>query len=286
MIKKAVIPVAGLGTRFLPATKATPKEMLPIIDKPAIQYIVEEAVDSGLQEVVLITGRGKDSIIDHFDVSGELEYYLENRGKKDLLKLVRDISNLAKIIAVRQKKPLGLGHAVLCAKEVVGEEPFALLLGDDMVDTNPPLTKQMIELFLKHQKAVIALRRVPDDQTHLYGIIEGDEVAEGVFQIREIIEKPKPGTAPTNLAIIGRYILPPQIFTILENLQPDPVSKEIQLTDGLLKLARQKNLYGFVFSGDRYDIGDKFGFVRATVAYALKDPQLGNKLRSFLDEVL
>lgn len=287
LVRKAVIPVAGLGTRFLPATKATPKEMIPIIDKPTIQYIIEEVVSSGIQDVVLITGRGKDSIIDHFDVSGELEYYLEKRGKKELLKLVQDISNMIRITAVRQKKPLGLGHAVLCAREAVGDEPFALLLGDDMTDADPPLTRQMIDLFEKYQSGVIALQRVPDDQTHLYGIIEGEEVEERLFKIRGVVEKPKPGTSPTNLAIIGRYILPPRIFDILEEVKPDQLrGDEIQLTDALLELANQNALYGYEFAGDRYDIGDKFGFVRATIVFALKDPQMGDKLREFLKEIL
>lgn len=281
LVKKAIIPVAGLGTRFLPATKAIPKEMIPIVDKPAIQYIIEEAVSSGIEDITLITGRGKDSIIDHFDVSGELEYYLDKRGKTELLKLVQDISNMARINAVRQKKPLGLGHAVLCAKNAVGKEPFVVMLGDDMADTDPPLTRQMVDIFEEYQHGVIALQRVPDDKTHLYGIIEGEEVKEGLYQIKGVTEKPKQGTAPTNLAIIGRYVLPPRIFEILENVSPDK-SGEIQLTDGLLELSKKEALYGHVFTGDRYDIGDKLGFVQATVLYALKDPLLGDKVRAFL----
>jgi UTP--glucose-1-phosphate uridylyltransferase len=284
-IRKGVIPAAGLGTRFLPATKAVPKELLPIVDKPTIQYIVEEAVASGIEEVVLITARGKGSIEDHFDISVELEETLRKQKKDALLRMVRDISEMARVVAIRQKEPKGLGHAVLCAREAVGEEPFAVLLGDDIVDADPPCLAQMIEVSRQRGGGVIALQRVPEQEAHLYGIIQGEEVGERVYKISELVEKPPPGQAPSNLAVIGRYVLPPEIFPILENTPPGR-GGEIQLTDALQELARRMPLYGYEFMGDRYDAGDKVGYLQANLAFALKRPEMAEKLREFIANVL
>jgi len=284
MVNKALIPAAGLGTRFLPASKAIPKELFPIVDKPSIQYIVEEIVASGIKDIVLITGRGKSAIKDHFDTSYELEDLLEKQGKKDVLETVRKISHMANIISVRQKAPRGLGHAILCGKPVIGNEPFAVLLPDDLIDQEIPCTKQMVDLFEKHQGAMIAVTKVAKENTHLYGIIDAEEVGERVYRIKNMIEKPPPGTAPSNLAIIGRYILPPEIFPILEKLPPGR-GGEIQITDGLVELAKRAPVYGFEFPGYRYDAGDKFGFLQANIMYALKDPDLAPRLRRLLKEI-
>ena len=284
-IRKGVIPAAGLGTRFLPATKAVPKELLPIVDIPTIQYIVEEAVASGLEEIILITARGKGSIEDHFDISVELEETLRKQKKDELLQMVREISEMVRVVAVRQKEPKGLGHAVLCAREAVGDEPFAVLLGDDIVDADPPCLAQMIEV--AHQKGggVIALQRVPETETHLYGVIRGEKVDERVYQIAEMVEKPKPEQAPSNLAVIGRYVLPPEIFPILEKTSPGK-GGEIQLTDALQELARRKPLFGYEFVGDRYDAGDKVGYLEANLAFALKRPQMAERLKAFIANIL
>jgi UTP--glucose-1-phosphate uridylyltransferase len=284
-IRKGVIPAAGLGTRFLPATKAVPKELLPIVDKPTIQYIVEEAVASGIEEIILITARGKGGIEDHFDVSVELEETLRKQKKEDLLRMVRELSEMVRVVAIRQKEPKGLGHAVLCAREAVGEEPFAVLLGDDIVDSDPPCLAQMMEVSRQKGGGVIALLRVPETETHLYGIIRGEEVGERIYQITEMVEKPKPDQAPSNLAVIGRYILPPEIFPILEKTAPGK-GGEIQLTDALQELARRTPLYGYEFMGDRYDAGDKVGYLLANIAFALKRPEMAEKLRGVVANIL
>ncbi len=283
-VKKAVIPAAGFGTRFLPATKAVPKELLPIVDKPAIQYIMEEVVSAGFEEVILITGREKGSIEDHFDISIELENHLKKKGKDDLLKIVQDISEMITIVSVRQKEPLGLGHAVLCAKRVVGDEPFAVLLGDDIIDAEVPCIKQMMEIYQRIEGVLIAIQRVPRNETHQYGIIKGKKIEERVYKIEDMIEKPKKGEAPSNLAIIGRYILPPEIFGILERTTPDSRG-EIQLTDGIRELRKEMPAFGYEFIGDRYDAGDKFGFLQANISYGLKHPELGKKLKNYLKNI-
>ena len=283
-IRKGVIPAAGLGTRFLPAAKAVPKELLPIVDKPTIQYIVEEAVASGVEQIILITARGKGAVEDHFDVSVELEELLRKQGKEELLRMVKELSEMVRMVAVRQKEPKGLGHAVLCAREAVGEEPFAVLLGDDIVDAEPPCLAQMVEVSRQKGGGVIALQRVPETETHLYGIIRGERVDERVYRITEMVEKPKPDEAPSNLAVIGRYILPPEIFPILENTPPGK-GGEIQLTDALQVLARRMPLYGYEFVGDRYDAGDKFGYLEANIAFALKRPQMAERLKEFIKKV-
>jgi UTP--glucose-1-phosphate uridylyltransferase len=284
-IRKGVIPAAGLGTRFLPATKAVPKELLPIVDKPTIQYIVEEAVASGIEEIILITARGKGGIEDHFDVSFELEETLKKTKKDDLLRMVRDLSEMMRVVAIRQKEPKGLGHAVLCAREAVGDEPFAVLLGDDIVDADPPCLAQMMEVSRQKSGGVIALLRVPETETHLYGIIRGEQVNERIYQIAEMVEKPKPEQAPSNLAVIGRYVLPPEIFPILEKTPPGK-GGEIQLTDALQELARRTPLYGYEFVGDRYDAGDKVGYLQANISFALKRPELAARVKEFLKTVM
>jgi UTP--glucose-1-phosphate uridylyltransferase len=280
-VKKAVIPAAGFGTRFLPATKVVPKELLPIVDKPTIQYIMEEVAAAGIEEVILITGREKGSIEDHFDTSTELEDHLKKKGKEDLLRMVREISEMVTLVSVRQKEPLGLGHAILCAKRTVGEEPFAVLLGDDLIDAKIPCIKQMIDVYQEMDGALIAIQKVPRSETHLYGIIKGKRVKERVYRIEEMVEKPKQGRAPSNLAIIGRYILPPQIFGILEKVSPD-VKGEIQLTDGLRELSQRLPVFGYEFFGDRYDAGDKLGYLQANISFGLKHPELGPKLKHYL----
>jgi UTP--glucose-1-phosphate uridylyltransferase len=280
-VKKAVIPAAGFGTRFLPATKVVPKELLPIVDKPTIQYIMEEVAAAGIEEVILITGREKGSIEDHFDTSTELEDHLKKKGKEDLLRMVREISEMVTLVSVRQKEPLGLGHAILCAKRAVGEEPFAVLLGDDLIDAKIPCIKQMIDVYQEMEGALIAIQKVPRSETHLYGIIKGKRVKDRVYRIEEMVEKPKQGRAPSNLAIIGRYILPPQIFGILEKVSPD-VKGEIQLTDGLRELSQRFPVFGYEFIGDRYDAGDKLGYLQANISFGLKHPELGPKLKHYL----
>ncbi|HZP43860.1 MAG TPA: UTP--glucose-1-phosphate uridylyltransferase GalU [Candidatus Binatia bacterium] len=282
--RKAVIPAAGLGTRFLPATKAVPKELLPIVDIPTIQYIVQEVVDSGLTDVVLVTGRGKGAIEDHFDVSPELERFLEEKGKHDLLEMVREVAKMAHVVSVRQKQPLGLGHAVLVARRYVGDEPFAVLLGDVVFDAAVPCTRQLLDVYASHGP-VIALLPVPPDKTHLYGIAAGPKIAERLYHVEALVEKPAPGTAPTNLSVLGRYVLPPEIFDILEATPPGR-GGEIQLTDALQTLARRTKLYGLVTEGDLYDAGDKAGFIEATVAFALKRPELAAQIRPVLARLL
>jgi UTP--glucose-1-phosphate uridylyltransferase len=283
-VKKAVIPAAGFGTRFLPATKVVPKELLPIVDKPTIQYIMEEVVAAGIEEVILITGREKGSIEDHFDTSTELENHLRKKGRKDLLQMVQAISDMVTLVSVRQKEPLGLGHAILCAKKMVGEEPFAVLLGDDLIDARTPCIRQMMDVYQKMEGAVIAIQKVPRAETHLYGIIKGGKVRDRIYRVEEMVEKPRQGTAPSNLAIIGRYILPYQIFGILEKVSPDGKG-EIQLTDGLRELNRILPIFGYEFIGDRYDAGDKLGYLQANISFALKHPELGPKLKRYLKKL-
>jgi UTP--glucose-1-phosphate uridylyltransferase len=283
-IRKAVIPAAGLGTRFLPAAKAVPKELLPIVDKPAIQYIVEEAVASGVEQVILITARGKGAIEDHFDTSFELEEILKRQKKDDLLRIVQELSGMVKVAAIRQQSPKGLGHAVLCAREAVGEEPFAVLLGDDIVDSDPPCLAQMVKVSRQMKGGVIALQRVPEAETHLYGVISGEQVEERIYRITGLVEKPSPDQAPSNLAVIGRYILPPEIFPILEHTVPGK-GGEIQLTDALQELARTMPLYGYEFTGDRYDAGDKVGYLEANIAFALKRPEMAERLKAFIEAI-
>jgi len=284
-LKKAVIPVAGLGTRFLPATKAVPKELLPIIDIPSIQYVVQEAVDSGIQEIIFVTGRGKDAIEDHFDEAPELEQILAERGQTETVEMLRRIVGMTEVVSVRQKKPLGLGHAVLCARDLVGNEPFAVMLADDLIDNDVPCIQQLLEIFEEKQESVVALMEVPQEDVHRYGVIKGSEVKKRLYQVEATVEKPQASQAPSRMAIIGRYILRPEVFAILEKL-PAGKGGEIQLTDGLAQLVRERKVFGCEFEGDRYDIGDKFGFVRATVAYALKRPDLKDRVIDYLKSTI
>jgi len=280
-IRKAVIPVAGLGTRFLPATKTVPKELLPIIDIPSIQYVVQEAVDAGIQEIIFVTGRGKDGIEDHFDEAPELEQILADRGQTATVDMLRRIAEMTEVVSVRQKKPLGLGHAVLCARDLVGDEPFAVMLADDLIDAETPGIRQLVEIFTETEESVVALMKVPREEVHQYGVIKGTEVKPRLYALEGTVEKPAAKEAPSQLAIIGRYVLRPEIFSILQSLPPGR-GGEIQLTDGLARLVQQRKIFGCEFTGDRYDIGDKFGFVRATVAYALKRKDLKDKLFEYL----
>ncbi|MBF8278711.1 MAG: galU [candidate division NC10 bacterium] len=280
-IRKAVLPAAGLGTRFLPATKAQPKEMLPIVDKPTIQYVVEEAAASGIEDIIIVTGRGKNAIEDHFDRSLELQIALERKGKDGQLKEIQRISELASFCYVRQKEPLGLGHAILVARALVGNEPFAVLLGDDIIDAEVPCLRQMISVFDKYRSSIIAVQQVPREETSSYGIIDHKPVEDSVYRIEDLVEKPTPDTAPSDLAIIGRYILTPEIFDALEQTLPDE-GGEIQLTNGLRILLRTQAIYGLAFRGRRYDAGSKLGFLKATVQFALKRPDLAPGFRSYL----
>lgn len=284
-LRKAVIPVAGLGTRFLPATKTVPKELLPIVDIPSIQYVVQEAVDAGIQEIIFVTGRGKDSIEDHFDEAPELDQVLAERGQTQTVAMLRRIAEMTEVVSVRQKKPLGLGHAVLCARDLVGDEPFAVMLADDLIDNEVPCIRQLLNIFEKKNESVVALMAVPPEEVHQYGVIKGRKIEERLFQVDATVEKPPAREAPSQMAIIGRYILRPEIFSILSNLPPGR-GGEIQLTDGLAQLVKERKVFGCEFEGDRYDIGDKFGFVRATVAYALKRPDLKDKVVEYLKAVV
>jgi UTP--glucose-1-phosphate uridylyltransferase len=281
VIRKAVFPAAGLGTRFLPATKAQPKEMLPLVDKPIIQYGVEEAVESGVDNIILVTGRGKNAIEDHFDVSVELETFLEARGKKDLLAEIRKISNLINFSYVRQGEPLGLGHAVLVTRPLVGDEPFAVILGDDVIDAKPPALRQMIDVFQEVQGPVLAIERVPREDVSSYGIIDGEEIRPGVYRIRDLVEKPPRNEAPSDLAIIGRYILTPDIFPALAATVSDRTG-EIQLTNGLRHLLKSRPIYGCQIDGTRHDTGNKLGFLKAVVYFALRRSDLGQPFRDYL----
>lgn len=284
-VRKAVVPVAGLGTRFLPATKAIPKEMLTVVDRPTIQYIVEEIVASGINEIVLVTASGKSAIENHFDYSFELETFLAQKGKMDLLREIRHISNLIEIVSVRQKEPLGLGHAVKVTEPVICNEPFVVVLGDDMVDAKVPCVFQMLKVFKEFQESVVAVQKVPLEETHRYGIIEGEEVAEGIYKVHRLIEKPAPGTSKSNLAIIGRYVLRPEIYGCLHRTLPG-VGGEIQLTDALDCLRKEQGLYAYEFKGNRYDAGDKMGYLQATVNYALAHPDLGGKFKEYLKKLV
>lgn len=285
-VRKAVFPAAGLGTRFLPATKAQPKEMLPLVDKPIIQYGVEEAIQSGIQNIVIVTGRGKSAIEDHFDVSFELEYLLESRSKKDLLAIVRNVSDMIDVAYVRQKEALGLGHAVLRAKDLIGPEPFAVVLADDVIHSQVPCLKQLIDVHDFFGASVVAVMEVPPDKISAYGCIDGEPMehngtSDRLFRVRNLVEKPKASEAPSNLAIIGRYVLTPEIFQSLEEVEPGAGS-EIQLTDALRHLLRSRPIYAYRFEGTRHDAGDKLGFLKATVEFALQREDLGGPFREYL----
>ena len=284
-VRKAVFPAAGLGTRFLPATKAQPKEMLPLVDKPIIQYGVEEAIAAGCDQIIMVTGRGKSAIEDHFDVSYELEKMLEDRGKTDLLKIVQQISDMIHIAYVRQKEALGLGHAVLMGAELVGDEPFAVILPDDVIDAPVPCLKQMIEVYEETTCSVVATQVIQGRAISAYGVIDGKSVAGKhngrLFELRGLVEKPKLEEAPSNLAIVGRYVLTPAIFEMLSSIQPGS-GGELQLTDGLRALLKKERIYGFTFEGKRHDAGDKLGFLKATVEFALKRDDLGQDFREYL----
>lgn len=282
-VRKAVIPAAGLGTRFLPATKAIPKEMLPIVDKPTIQYIVEEAVASGIEDIILITGRGKGEIEDHFDYAYELEDTLERQKKNDLLNLSCHAAELVRLISIRQKRPLGLGHAVLCARDVIGDEPFVVLLGDDIIRAKKPVTLQMIERYQAHGIPLVATMEVPADDVSLYGIVGGKPYGPRLTQIENMVEKPRREEAPSRNAIIGRYLLTPEIFKHLEQTTPGR-GGEIQLTDALDRLRQSTGLLGYAFEGDRYDAGEKFGYLKANIEFALERPELRPRLLEYLIE--
>ena len=280
-VKKAIIPAAGLGTRFLPATKAQPKEMLPIVDKPTIQFIVEEAINSGIEEILIVTGRNKRAIEDHFDRSVELELELQNKGNDVLLKQVQDISNLVNIYYVRQKEARGLGHAIYCARTFVGNEPFAVMLGDDVVDSTVPCLKQLIDVFEQHSRTVLGVQEVSPEHVNKYGIVDYDRISDRLYRVKDLIEKPAKEKAPSNLAILGRYIITPEIFDILERTEPGS-GGEIQLTDALKALGRVQEMYAYNFEGKRYDIGSKLGFLQATVEFALKREDLKDEFRKYL----
>lgn len=282
-IRKAIIPAAGLGTRFLPATKAQPKEMLPIVDKPTIQYIIEEAVASGIEEILIITGRSKKCIEDHFDKSVELELELEKSGKEEMLKMVREISDMVDIHFIRQKEPRGLGHAISCAKTFVGNEPFAVLLGDDIVyNEGKPCLKQLIDCYDEYKTSVLGVQTVEAKDVNKYGIVNGIHIEDRVYKVKGLVEKPPVEEAPSNVAILGRYIITPQIFKILEETKPGK-GGEIQLTDALLKLIDEEAMYAYDFEGTRYDVGDKLGFLKATVEYALRREDLRDGFIEYLN---
>lgn len=290
-IKKAIIPVAGLGTRFLPATKAIPKEMFPIVDKPSIQYIVEEALNSGIEQIIFINAHGKEVIEDHFDTNLELETILKGRKQESLLEEIYHLSRMANIVTIRQKSPLGLGHAILCAKEIIGNEPFAVLLGDDLVDAQKPCLSQMIDIYQKEQAPVVALMEVPKNQTHLYGIVDikcGGQPHRNpdsrIYDICSFIEKPAPQEAPSRLAIVGRYLLTPEIFNCLSST-PAGKGGEIQLTDALQRMLEIKTILGYRYHGKRIDVGDKLGFLHANIYFGLKRPEFKDSLKKLLKEL-
>ena len=280
-VRKAIIPAAGLGTRFLPATKAQPKEMLPIVDKPTIQYIIEEAVASGIEEILIITGRNKKCIEDHFDKSIELEMELEKNHKEDLLELVRGISDMVDIHYIRQKEPKGLGHAILCARAFVGNEPFAVLLGDDVVDSEVPCLKQLMDCYKEYKTSILGVQTVAHEDVNKYGIVDGIHIEDRVYKVKKLVEKPAIDEAPSNVAILGRYIITPQIFDVLQNTKPGK-GGEIQLTDALQTLIENEAMYAYNFEGRRYDVGDKLGFLQATVEYALKREELREPFIQYL----
>jgi len=285
-VRKAVLPVAGLGTRFLPATKAQPKEMLPVVDKPLVQYVVEECAASGIENVIIVTGRGKNAIEDHFDRSPGLERFLESKGRADLAEMVRKIGNMAHFSYTRQKEPLGLGHAVLTAMELVGDEPFAVLLGDVIIPGPHPATRQLVEVFEATGVGAIAVEEVPREKVGLYGIVDAQPAndprwGDKLMRIRDLVEKPKPEDAPSNFGVTGRYVLPPEVFDCLQRTKPGR-SGEIQLTDALRLLAKEHGLLGYICDGKSYDAGDKLGFLKATVELALENPEFGADFRSYL----
>ncbi len=280
-VRKAVFPAAGLGTRFLPATKASPKEMLPLVDKPLIQYVVEEAVASGIESVIIVTGRAKAPMEDHFDISFELEKVLEERGKLDLLKQIRAISEMARVSYVRQGEALGLGHAVLQARDLVGDEPFAVMLSDDIIDAETPGLKQLLDVYEKYDAPVLGTMQVAGEAISRFGAIDGDEVEEGVYKIKDMVEKPKFSEAPSDLAIIGRYVLTPDIFDEIEKTAPGAIG-EIQITDAMRSLLKKRPFYAVRFKGTRHDAGDKLGFLIATVEFALQRPELAGEFREYL----
>lgn len=286
LVKKAVIPAAGLGTRFLPATKAQPKEMLPIVDKPTLQYIIEEAIESGIEDILIITGRNKKSIEDHFDKSVELELELEKKGNTELLEEVSKISNMVNIHYIRQKEPLGLGHAIYYAKSFIGNEPFAVLLGDDIVNSKTkPCLKQLIDMYDEHKATILGVQEVAKEDVNKYGIVSGNKIKDGLYEVKDLVEKPNIDEAPTNVAILGRYIIAPEIFHILETTKPG-AGGEIQLTDALKELAKQQKMYAYTFEGKRYDVGNKLGFLQATVEFALEREDLKDGFKEYLVELI
>jgi UTP--glucose-1-phosphate uridylyltransferase len=280
-VRKAVFPAAGLGTRFLPATKASPKEMLPLVDKPLIQYVVEEAVASGIESVIIVTGRGKSAIEDHFDVSFEMEALLRERGKEADLRLVREITNLVRVSYVRQREALGLGHAILQARDLVGDEPFAVMLSDDIIDSETPALRQLLDVYEKYDAPVLATMEVEGEAISRFGALDVEEVAGGVFRIKDMVEKPSPAEAPSNLAIIGRYVLTPDIFDEISSTAPGAIG-EIQITDAMRRLLKRRDFYAVRFEGTRYDAGDKLGFLIATVEFGLKHKDLAPEFRQYL----
>ncbi|WP_278683693.1 UTP--glucose-1-phosphate uridylyltransferase GalU [Paraclostridium bifermentans] len=284
-VKKAIIPAAGLGTRFLPATKSQPKEMLPIVDKPTLQYIIEEAINSGIEEILIITGRNKKSIEDHFDKSVELELELQQKGKTEMLEMVQEISNMVNIHYIRQKEPKGLGHAINCAKSFIGDEPFAVLLGDDIVDSDTPCLKQLIDAYDEYKTSILGVQEVAKEDTDKYGILDCKYIEDRVYKVKDMVEKPSVEEAPSNVAILGRYIITPAIFEILENQAPGK-GGEIQLTDALKTLAQHEAIYAYNFEGRRYDVGDKLGFLEATIDFALKRDNLKDGLMNYMKNVV
>jgi len=284
-VKKAIIPAAGLGTRFLPATKSQPKEMLPIVDKPTLQYIIEEAINSGIEEILIITGRNKKSIEDHFDKSVELELELQQKGKTEMLEMVQEISNMVNIHYIRQKEPKGLGHAIHCAKSFIGDEPFAVLLGDDIVDSDTPCLKQLIDAYDEYKTSILGVQEVAKEDTNKYGILDCKYIEDRVYKVKDMVEKPDVDEAPSNIAILGRYIITPAIFEILENQAPGK-GGEIQLTDALKTLAEHEAIYAYNFEGRRYDVGDKLGFLEATIDFALKRDNLKDGLMEYMKNIV
>lgn len=284
-VRTAVFPAAGLGTRFLPATKTMPKEMLPLVDKPIIQYAVEEAVASGIEQVILVTARGKTAMVDHFDVDVELETFLEDRGKIEQLAAVRHASTLVRLGAIRQGPPLGLGHAVLITRDLVGDQPFAVVLGDDVIDADPPAIRQLIDVFDKVQGPVLAVERVPMDQISRYGVVDAEPMGDGIYRIKDLVEKPTREEAPSDLGIIGRYVLTPDIFDVLANVREDRTG-EIQLTNGLRELLKERPIYACEVKGTRHDTGNKLGFLQATVYFALQRPDVAEPLKQYIRSLI
>lgn len=284
-IRKAIIPAAGLGTRFLPATKAQPKEMLPIVDKPTIQYIVEEAVNSGIEDIIIVTGRSKRSIEDHFDKSYELEKVLEEKNQLELLKIARDVSEIANIHYIRQKEPKGLGHAILVAKSFIGNEPFAVMLGDDIVESKTPCLKQLINCYNEYKTSILGVQEVPETEVNKYGIVDGLYIEDRIYKVKNLVEKPACENAPSNIAILGRYIITPKVFEFLETQTPG-AGGEIQLTDALKRLSEVEAMYAFNFKGKRYDVGNKMGFLSATVEFALRRDDLKDEMKAYLEALM